>query len=217
MSKRRSEQTRHRPHRDHELRRSHPSREARKLLLIVCEGSKTEFGYFEAMRRKRNLLSVTIEVISPGRQGIQLVDYARKRRDQRVAPDRLPYDEIWCVFDREATNEPATFAAAIQLADKEAIQLAISNPCFEYWYLLHFSETDQPFYDAEEVCERLRKDECIPQYQKNQEVFDLLKERLTFARERAERLYKRHSERTKDRFLNPSTLLQRLVKHGIVA
>lgn len=213
MPRRRTEPPRRRARRDDDLRRRPPTKRGRAIILIVCEGVETEYRYFEAMRKREGLLSVSIEVARSGRQSERLVQQAIKLRRQRAQePDALPYEEVWCVFDREAVNEPADFPAAIIRAEREQLALAISNPCFEYWYLLHYRETDRPFRDADEVCEALRSNDCLPGYQKNQVVFERLHERREQALERAERLYERHPDREHDRFPNPSTLVQRLVR-----
>jgi len=140
------------------------------------------------MRTREGLLSVSIEVVPSGRQAerliAQAIDLRRKRSQQ---PDALPYEEVWCVFDREAANEPPNFPAAINRADREHLALAVSNPCFEYWYLLHERETDRPFQDANEVVEALRNPECLPTYQKNHDVFELILEYREQALERADR------------------------------
>jgi len=155
MPRRRTEQPRRRARRDDDLRRRPPTRRGRAIILIVCEGVETEYRYFEAMRKRQGLISVSIEVARSGRQSERLVEQAvdlRQRRAQQ--PDALPYEEAWCVFDREAANEPADFPAAIKRAEREQLALAISNPCFEYWYLLHYRETNAPFRDADEVYRR---------------------------------------------------------------
>lgn len=212
MPRRHAERPRHQPRRDADLRRRPPTRQGRSLILIVCEGAETEFRYFEAMRRQQGLLSVSIEVVSVGRQSERLVAYAVDRRWRHAQePDGLPYEEVWCVFDREAAHEPEGFPTAILQADRERIGLAVSNPCFEYWYLLHYRATNRPFQHADEVCEALRAPECLPGYQKNQDVFDRLAPLLQAAIERADRLYERHPDRPHDRFPNPSTLVQRLI------
>lgn len=57
---------------------------------------------------------------------------ARRSRDANLA-----YDEVWCVFD---VDEHARADADRQLAANEAVNLAVSNPCFELWLLLHLAD-----------------------------------------------------------------------------
>jgi hypothetical protein len=68
MPRRCTEQPRRRPRRDDDLRRRPPTKRGRAIILIVCEGEETEFRYFEAMRKWRGLISVSIEVARSGRR-----------------------------------------------------------------------------------------------------------------------------------------------------
>ena len=49
-------------------------------------------------------------------------------------------DECWCVFDVEwPKNHPHLFEAK-RLAYAKGVSLAISNPCFELWLILHHED-----------------------------------------------------------------------------
>ena len=58
---------------------------------------------------------------------------ARSKADPEI-------DECWCVIDVEWPEHHPNLARAIELAESEGIQLAISNPCFELWLILHFQD-----------------------------------------------------------------------------
>lgn len=51
-------------------------------------------------------------------------------------------DVAWAVFDGDEHIEKsrASWDNAINRAKNQNIQLAITNPCFELWYLIHFQE-----------------------------------------------------------------------------
>jgi hypothetical protein len=51
--------------------------------------------------------------------------------------DNLRYDSVWAVFD---VDDHPNLQQALALAQSRNINLAISNPCFELWALLHFEE-----------------------------------------------------------------------------
>jgi hypothetical protein len=51
--------------------------------------------------------------------------------------ENLRYEEVWCVFDID--DHPRVTDAKQQARDNE-VNLAISNPCFELWVLLHFQD-----------------------------------------------------------------------------
>ncbi len=211
MAKRRPEQPQRRARSTADLRRAAPSKAPRRLILIVCEGEQTEYRYFDAIRREGNLVTVSIELEPDARQALKLVQRARMlRRLRKRQLEALPYDEIWCVFDREAGNEPASFTQAVGLAEREGFGLAISNPAFEYWYLLHYRESNRPYYDAGELLEDLRRH--LPQYEKHHEPYGQLRDLTAVAITRAERLYHGHPDRDRDSYPNPSTLVQRLMR-----
>ena len=105
-------------------------RELLPLVLIVCEGERTEPNYFEALKADLRV-SVNVEVIGLGQNTDSLVE----RTIELSQEDS--YSAVWCVFDRDSF--PAgRFNRAIQLAESNGIKVAYSNECFELWYLLHF-------------------------------------------------------------------------------
>jgi hypothetical protein len=80
-------------------------------------------------------------------------------------------DEVWCVFDQESQNEKNDYERAlkikngIQLPDHKKFFCAISNPCFEFWILLHIEKTDMPFNNCSEVYKYIKTK--IPLYTKS--------------------------------------------------
>lgn len=193
----------------------HPGNRIRPPVLIVCEGKKTEQLYLNALRAYYRLSTVDITIQGEGAGPLEVVQRAIELAGERRRAARrerlLPYEEVWCVFDREASNEPADYREALNLADRHSIRLAISNPAFEYWYLLHFVETSRPFRDAAELLRELGQLGRLPGYQKSQNVFELLRDRTHLAHERAERLYAEHPDRHCDPYPNPCTLVHKLV------
>lgn len=123
------------------LRRRRGFREPRARFLIVCEGKVTEPLYFKEIGRIERGI-VELEIVPGGvpkavvERAVQMKKEsereAKRRRDQN-----LRYDCVWCVFDVD--NHPLVPEAKEQ-AQANAIDVAISNPCFELWFLLHFQE-----------------------------------------------------------------------------
>lgn len=107
---------------------------------MFVEGLRTEDLYLTYWRRRyRDRVRVEID---PFRGGpLQLVEKAVEAKriealDARKGRGR-PHDQIWCVFDRD---EHPHFPKAIALAGSHGINLAISNPCLELWFILHFED-----------------------------------------------------------------------------
>lgn len=50
---------------------------------------------------------------------------------------------MWCIFDVEWPRNHPNLDVAVALARKHGIGLAISNPCFELWLVLHHKDFDK--------------------------------------------------------------------------
>ena len=122
-------------------------------------------------------------------------------------------DQIWCVFDVDSKTQ-AQIREAVDLARKHRVGIALSNPSFELWYLLHFCYTSSQMQNAE-LLERLREADHLPQYKKNESVFNSIVGFLDEAVRRAEQLRQHHRNLGNDVFTragNPSTMVADLVK-----
>lgn len=120
--------------------------EPRPRLLVCCEGEVTEPSYLNGLKGELRIRLVHIEVVPGGSNPKTLVDYAvgkkqeAERKARREKDDNLKYDEVWCVFDVDVHEH---IPEAKQKAGANKINLAISNPCFELWLLLHFRDQRQ--------------------------------------------------------------------------
>lgn len=126
----------HRP-----VRRRAPARvDRRRRFLLFTEGARTEVDYFEDLKRRYKDRAIIVVDRFHGTPE-QLVERARKKRrsarTRASGPAQLASEqseEVWCVFD---VDEHRWKEAAGQ-AQKLGFGVAISNPCFELWLLLHF-------------------------------------------------------------------------------
>jgi hypothetical protein len=125
------------------LARSRPRFTARPRILIVCEGTATEPTYLAALIREFRATSAEVVIDDKGGVPKTLVERAvTEKRSAEAASRRekdpyLRYEEVWCVYD---VDEHPNLNDARQQADANGIRLAISNPSFELWLLLHFQE-----------------------------------------------------------------------------
>lgn len=97
------------------------------------------------------------------------------------------YDEVWCMFD---VDEHPRLREAIEKASANGVHLAITNPCIELWFILHFE--DQTAYltrqAAQKKCEQLLN--CGKAL--TRAATDQLVETYPAARDRALRLDAKH-------------------------
>lgn len=158
------------------LRRRPPSISPRETVLIVCEGAKTEPQYFKALRQGLRLrtVEVVVEGEECGSSPISVVDHAIALRQEREiearqSPSVVAYDVIWCVMDVEAPKPHVSLAQAVDKAKANGLRVALSNPMFEYWYLLHFERTSALMQRNKDVMRKLKKHH--PKYKKNDPNF----------------------------------------------
>lgn len=193
-----------------DLRRRGPVRDPLPLILVVCEGRVTEPQYVEAFRLAHGANTVRVHVESPGGDPQALVEAAIRLRDgstrraKRERDANLAYDEVWCVLD---VDEHARLGSARSLARESGIALAVSNPCFELWLLLHLAEQGAHI-ERKRAATLLRKH--LPLYDKHVR-FEDLSAGYGDAVRRAEALDRRHAE-TGAEGANPSTGMYRLTE-----
>jgi hypothetical protein len=165
-------------------------RQERSQTLIVCGGEKTEVDYFSGLK-KLHRASITIKpkCDSP----VNLVHFADRLRKLHFEE----FDEVWCVVDVDEFDIEAASVAA----RRAGIELAISNPCFEFWLLLHFRGPCGPAKACREIVTHLSK--YVTDYDKTKLDFGHFAERVPAAVERARKI---------DPAVNPSTGVWRLVE-----
>lgn len=181
-------------------------RYARNRILILCEGQKTEPNYFRKF-------PVDIKLVELGIQGAgaNTLSLVRKaiRLGQEAAKKKHPYNQIWCVFDRDSF--PAgNFNEAFRVARENRIRIAYSNQCFELWYFLHYHFNDTAI-DRQEYCTKLTE-QIGREYRKNDDgMYELLKARQQEAIRNAKRLLATYSLCNPERD-DPSTTVYQLVE-----
>lgn len=194
------------------LRRRVGTREERQRFLIYCEGELTEVSYLKGVRRELRAGTVQIELGRVHGEPYGLVQSAINH--QRVAPTRQQdrheqYDQVWCVFDVEQPPHPR-LDQAVQLAAKNDVYCAISNPCFELWLLLHFRDQGA-FLTAAEAAQRLAACDCGYSRRTKNVNYDTVRSRRLDAHQRAGMLDQRHRDKPAIRDRNPWTSVHVLV------
>jgi hypothetical protein len=123
-----------------------------RIFVIAVEGEKTEAQYFSLFESTR----VHVEVLPAGLGGLSAPRQVLERLvgfEERFDLDTD--DERWLVLDVD--RQRGQFLEEVtQAARQSGYGLAVSNPCFELWLLLHFQEADRADTNCAAVIERLR-------------------------------------------------------------
>lgn len=192
------------------------TRERKEIILIATEGkNKTERNYFREFNRSIKGCAI---VFSDGNNTdpVNIVHDALNSADKRdIEPQNG--DSIYAVFDTDFKKE-SQISEARKLAERNGVEIILSNPCFEVWLLLHFRYSTRGYQSNNEVIKELN--DVRPEYRKNIASFKQLQDRCEDAIENTGKLKKFHNE-TKGTDIvercNPSTDVDKLVTRIIEA
>jgi hypothetical protein len=124
--------------------------DAEKLFILSFEGSVSEKKYFIDFRNSEWFNdSGLIEVIPlkrPKNAGTDPISVKNLLKKAKSEFRFKPTDEFWLIIDRDHWENihNINFANLVQECKNENnFYLAMSNPCFEIWLLLHLKDIDE--------------------------------------------------------------------------
>ncbi len=113
-----------------------------RLIIIAAEGEETEKIYFDGLKKYYANPHIHVEVLerlesaSDPARILKILDQFRSTYKLRKG-----YDQLWLVIDVDRWGSQKLAAVSQQCVQK-AYQLAVSNPAFEIWLLLHIRALD---------------------------------------------------------------------------
>ena len=147
-----------------ELTRREHKRAPYDKVLIVTEGKKTEPEYFNDLKKYYRIHSANIKIDGSGDSSPEsVVKYGKELyEDERSTGDA--FDRVYFVFDKDTHLTYPQALDEIKRYRRNNTFFAINSvPCFEYWLLLHFIYTTDPFSAtgklsaADQVIRKLKK------------------------------------------------------------
>jgi len=146
----------------------------KKKAAIFVDG-ECEFWYFQMMKRNENAISLDLLPKLPRKK--KLNDLYKEVKN--AAND---YDLVIWIVDldkiieeerskkKEGNNPKVEFLKYYKdLGRLKNVKVIVSNPCFEYWLLLHYEYTAKPFKDCNEANQLLKK--YLTDYDKSEKYF----------------------------------------------
>ena len=153
-------------------------RSYRKLFILAVEGVKTEHTYFSLFNTQNSVVRVSCIKGKNSDSPPAIL----KRLKQKIADEALrKNDEAWVVVDKDAWMDKQLAELWNWSEERENYGLALSNPKFEFWLLLHF-EDGYKATTSRACSERLNK--YLPGYDKG---FDVRKVSWVMVAEAVER------------------------------
>ncbi len=135
-----------------------------RLYIIVVEGERTEHGYFMALESSKFIQTDRIQpYIVPSRDGKSAPQHLVNNAERAIAEygPLMPQDELWLVFEvdkHSGSNRIEQIHSALHIAESQGWIVALSNPCFEVWLLLHLADDLLGIDDYGETAENKLRD-----------------------------------------------------------
>ncbi|CAI3958209.1 unnamed protein product [Commensalibacter communis] len=139
-------------------KRKTANREYRKTFHILWEGRVTEKEYFEWIGRKTGIVIRSIKKSNDDTTSCKKLLNLAEKYLVNHKDDIKRGDEIWIIIDQDNRNETDPYLDQLigwQDPTRKYF-VAVSDPKFEYWLLLHF-ECANNLSDAQNCCDRLEQ------------------------------------------------------------
>ena len=134
------------PRERNDLFRNSNSKPKEKIFVLAYEGNNTEAIYFEDLKDSNRFNDDLIYLFSLRRlkndtKSAPTHVFKKLKREAKEEFNFSDKDELWMVIDRD---EWANIPEILDLCKKEGnFYLALSNPCFELWILLHIKDLSE--------------------------------------------------------------------------
>ena len=141
------------------LARRHRAKRDDRRFVVATEDTYAPEQYFKAFRLNR--VSVHIVPTIDGRSSARDV-VARLKEVQAEGlrnNEVLSEDQFWVVLDTDHWSQGqhvVAFSQAIKEAREAGFHVAVTNPCFELWLLLHVADAPVPVESAEQLVKALQ-------------------------------------------------------------
>ena len=115
-----------------------------RLIVIASEGKDTELIYFKALAKEYTNRRVHVHILerSEAEQNNSSPDHVLKQlNDYKSQYELEADDELWLVVDKDRWTEAMLSRVATECSQEVAMHMALSNPCFELWLLLHIEDS----------------------------------------------------------------------------
>jgi len=162
-----------------QFRRPLGTRRYRKLFVLAVEGNTTEPQYFAIFNDQHSVIYVDCLKGKHRSAPTQVLKRMRGRLQQEALRDS---DSAWLVVDKDSWTVDQLNQLHTWSQERENYGLALSNPKFEYWLLLHFEE-GAGIRTSRACSERLKR--YLPNYDKSINARDFPMTRILQAVRRA--------------------------------
>ena len=197
------------------INRTRRNLKQKNVILIGLEGTnQTENLYFSNYNKREKPYIIKIA------QGnftdpVNMVE-AVSRSIKKYSLNLEEGDKAYCIFDADNNpNKDIQIKKAEAIAKQKGIEIIVSNPCFENWFLCHFRYLSK-IQDNKEAIKELSK--YIKGYKKNKDIFKEIEHLTKAAIKNAKKQELYHKKQNRDlnsAEANPSSGIYKIVEELI--
>lgn len=140
-------------------KREHGKRERNRIILVGTEGkNKTETIYFKGLNK--HLVGYVVRFASGNdTDPLKIVKNTFKSAGKNHENLNFNHgDMAFSVFDTDTDkSKQSLIDAAIEYGNRHNVEVVLSNPCFEVWYLQHYQNQTKRFNNSNEVIDELHR------------------------------------------------------------
>lgn len=171
-------------------KRNRNNRERKSIVVIGCEGkNKTEKIYLRNYSSRKCILKFsTGNATDPVGMAEDLIRFIKNEDINKKYGDK-----IYLLIDMDVNqHKQQQVMQAKKMCDEYGIEIIISNPTFELWYILHFEYTTKTYQSSQEVKKDVKTK--IRDYTESMNVFPIIKKQTMLAIENSKSLEKYQEE-----------------------
>lgn len=119
----------------------------KKVYILACEGAQTEKKYFEGLSDEEEFFgidaNIKVQVLEKEDVTLSHPNHVIKELDRYKEKYDLEEDELCLIIDRDRKSfHEDQFDEIMKKCNDKKYSLYLSNPCFEFWLLLHLIEEE---------------------------------------------------------------------------
>lgn len=142
------------------IRERHEAFRDARIIVVASEGKDTERIYLHALANEFSNPRVHVHILerNEDEQNNSSPEHVLKQLNDYKGQYALEADdELWLVIDKDRWTEAMLSRVAAVCVQDNFMHMALSNPCFELWLLLHLVDVELLTHEEQELWRKNRR------------------------------------------------------------
>ena len=142
------------------IRERHEAFRDARIIVVASEGKDTERIYLHALANEFSNPRVHVHILerNEDEQNNSSPEHVLKQLNDYKGQYALEADdELWLVIDKDRWTEAMLSRVAAVCVQDNFMHMALSNPCFELWLLLHLVDVELLTHEEQELLRKNRR------------------------------------------------------------